>query len=75
MKRLAFLAILLSACAHPKGNDTAQLTAKLGNARSGVESARQSSDSIAGNVGRARTASERSDAKTFVILKWLKEQP
>lgn len=73
--RYLLLALFLTGCKTLPVHDTARLTANIGNARSGVESARTASDSIAGNVRRARTAQERSDAKTILVLKWLKEQP
>lgn len=75
MKRLTFLALLLSACAAPKGHDTANLTAKLGNARSGVESATQANRALSVNVAKSRAITDRVDAKTSVVLKYLDGQP
>lgn len=74
MKRLALLALILSACAHPQGHDTANLTARLGNARSGVESATAANRSLAASVGRARTISGRIDNKAQVIQSWLEKR-
>ncbi len=74
MKRL-LLCLLLSACAHPKSRDTANLTAKLGSAKEGVMSARKSSEVTAGHVAKARRISDRLDGKASVITKWINSQP
>lgn len=71
MKRFALLALLFSACASPKGHDTENLTAKLGNARSGVESATQANRSLSVNVARSRAISDRVSGKAQVIQSWL----
>lgn len=67
-------ALLLAGCVTTH-RDTAALTARLGDARAGVVSARQSSDALAGHVGASRRISDRVDAKASVILEYMDKQP
>lgn len=77
---LSFFAALclLAGCDHTsplKARDTATLGHRIQSATEGVHEAKRSTAAISGNVAKARLGSDRIDAKSSVVRRWLEAQP
>lgn len=76
MKPSILIALAFIGCAHPlprqaPSASTRGLSSTLGKAQGNVAGAATSNERAAGSVARARAISDRIDAKSVVILKYL----